>query len=327
MSSYNIFLYTILSMQLWIFPKTEHILLAPLNHRLLSVDQCSDGSYSYCFPNQSSMKCFTAFVRSLVLSVLFKDASNHLEPVTRGTQTQKRGNNMKQFRIGSSTFTSLTGFVVVFWVFWAPNAPRYPRRRLGRWSWWKGREGRSSRKQPKWQETWSHIHLWSIIAIQIILTYLDYETIIIIGDDHYDDHYYCHHHWGPCSKVWESFPLTASPSLHRSKSGYWPNICTTNTKNKTHTNHFLCMFPYLLDVVFLHMSVSVFPGKYILHICSKNVQTKKQHMCKKELLHIFFACFYMLLVSRSWVLGMYLLQIHHWGVIWVAILVLAWPRV
>lgn len=30
-----------------------------------------------------------------------------------------------------------------------------------------------------------------------------------------------------------------------------------------------------------------FPGKYILHICAKNVQTKKQHMCKKELLHIF----------------------------------------
>ena len=195
---------------------------------------------------------------------------------------------MKQFRIGSSTFTSLTGFVVVFWVFWAPNAPRYPRRRLGRWSWWKGREGRSSRKQPKWQETWSDIHLWSIIAIQIILTYLDYETIIIIGDHHYDDHYYCHHYWGPCSKVWESFPLAAKPKPAQVK--VWILTQHMHNKHKKQNTYqpFFVHVPISFGcVVFLHMSVSVFPGKYILHICAKNVQTKKQHMCKKELLHIF----------------------------------------
>lgn len=118
-------------MQLWIFPKTEHILLAPLNHRLLSVDQCSDGSYSYCFPNQSSMKCFTAFVRSLVLSVLFKDASNHLEPVTRGTQTQKRE---KQYETIQNRFLDIYityRFCRGFLSFLGPKCPEISQAPLG----------------------------------------------------------------------------------------------------------------------------------------------------------------------------------------------------
>ena len=198
---------------------------------------------------------------------------------------------MKQFRIGSSTFTSLTGFVVVFWVFWAPNAPRYPRRRLGRWSWWKGREGRSSRKQPKWQETWSHIHLWSIIAIQIILTYRDYETIIIIGDDHYDDHYYCHHHWGPCSKVWESFPLAAKPN--RSKPGYWPNICTTNTKKPKHIPTIFCACSHMFWMCRFSPHVCFcFPGKIHITYMRKKC-TNKDNTCAKKSFCIFFCMLFL----------------------------------
>ena len=84
----------------------------------------------------------------------------------------------KHFRIGSST---LTGFLVVFW---APNALRYPGAAWGGEA--GGREGRSLFAEairletgPSDKNMWSHIHPWSIIAIQIILTYLDNEPIIV----------------------------------------------------------------------------------------------------------------------------------------------------
>ena len=146
-------------------PQNKHILLGPLNYRLLSVDQCRDGSNSCCFPNQSSMKCFTAFVRALVLSFLFKAASNHLEPVTRGIQTPKRETFQNRFL---HTYWFSSGFL-------GPKCPEISRRRLGRWSWWKGgkvalRGSHPTWNRPKWQE---HVESYSPLVHHSHPNYFD----------------------------------------------------------------------------------------------------------------------------------------------------------
>ena len=131
--------------------------------------------------------------------------------------------------------------------------------------------------------------------------------------------------WGLCSKVWESFPGTATFKMSvgastlgcRPKPGYWPNICnkytnicTTNANKQKHidSNKFLCMFPYVFDVLFFCTCLS-FLRENAYYICTQwNIQ-QTSNTCAKKNFCIFFACFlYAFIIcfaSRSWVLHVF----------------------